>query len=92
MNTLHYQIEVRNNIGNYFKDEQGRSVTSMFKYQTPELDDKSVEFTCINLFNAYKAITASDNINIDVRCKSEITDSYPCLYSFYGRVKKFIKQ
>ena len=93
MNTdkLYYRIEIRDKDFNLYKDKNGNQVTK-FEFEGNEKDENLVHLICESVFNKYLAVCKEGSIiMIEVRYFDTISETYPCLYSFYGDENKFIK-
>ena len=90
METLHYTIEVRDKDNKPYINNKGNKVVNAFKFTSNKVDEKSVMFECLDIYNNYRAITGSENVNIHVSRFNELTKTYQLLFS-YGREKRFIK-
>jgi len=80
-------VEIGKKDGAKFYTKDGSKVPHI---QFQETIYRDFEVYCSRLFRQFEAISDTDNINISVMYFSEMTKTYPVLYSYYGKEKRFI--
>jgi predicted metal-dependent enzyme (double-stranded beta helix superfamily) len=89
---LHFRTEVRNKDGKIFRDEKGCPQPGL----NTTLDvgvkaQSSIYAHCMDIYRFMNAVSDSNDITISVMVKSNISDTYMTVYSFYGSEKRFVE-
>jgi len=90
MDKIIYYIDCRDADNKPFVKSNGRMVGEIRierEYFNPYIVEKDCEDYCTD----FQALTKCDNVNIDVRYFNDNSKTYPLLYSYYGREKRFVK-
>ena len=92
MKTLYFRVEVRDKDGKLYKDKNGNNITSICDLEVLDYGEELTQIACEYLVEKFEVICKEGSkIDIEVRCFSEITVTYPLLYSYYGAEKRFVK-
>jgi len=88
---LNFNIEVKDQDNEFYRDKNGNKVINSFSFDLELSSDELVKRICTGQYNAYNAITGSENINIEVRAFNAYTRTCPIIYSYYGKENRFVK-
>lgn len=92
MKTLYYyDIELRDKDGKLYESSRGKITSRTFQF-TDETQEEFIHLVCQRTAENYKAVCKEGtDVNIEVRTYSDLTKTYPIVYSFYGAENKFVK-
>jgi hypothetical protein len=90
MKKLYYYVTVRDKEGNLYKTDKGLKVLD-FRFEDTEENESLVQLICEQEAAKYKAITGSENIDIEVRKDNNYLKVKQLVYSYYAREKRFVK-
>jgi hypothetical protein len=87
----YYDVELRDKDGNLYKTPDGKKLT----YRTFQFTDTTIKefipLVCRKTAENYEAVCKEGTeVNIEVRTHSELTKTYPVMYSYYGKEKRFV--
>jgi len=92
MKKLTILVEIRDQQNQVITDSEGNKVSDFkFNEEWNEITDELAERSLKRYYKQFKAISPESNINISLLQLNTYSQTYPCLYSFYGSESKFIK-
>jgi len=80
-------VEIRKDDGTKFYDRDGNNVPHI---RFEETIFRDFEKYCKQLYRQFEAITGCSDINISISQLSNMTQTYPVYYSYYGIEGRFI--
>ncbi len=87
----HYEIEIRDKDGKPYLNSSGHKVINSFRFTDGEKDANLVHLICTGVAKDYEAIVKKDSqITITVSYHNKSSNTYPVLFTYYGKEKRFI--
>lgn len=85
------QIDVRDKDNNRYIRKDGNKVTNFCRSLSKLNSEKEAEELCKQEYLNYSAISGTENISIFIYYRSNISQTFVNIYSYYGDLEKFVK-
>ena len=90
--TYYYDVELRDKDGKLYNLPNGKKVALRTFQFTDTTIKEFIPLVCKSTAENYEAVCKEGTeVNIEVRTYSELTKTYPVMYSYYGKEKLFVQ-